>query len=103
LSDELDIDVDGVAVLVDDVVADLLTVWEKGTGSSENRGLRGSGDVNDDGVESSRRCCALMIRLVWISKSMLGHSQLYVLCPRLPLLIAQREGGLQGGLQPWME
>jgi hypothetical protein len=29
--------------------------------------LRGGGGVKDDGVESFRRCCALMIGLEWIS------------------------------------
>jgi hypothetical protein len=100
LSDELDIDVDGVAVLVDDVVVDLLTVGENGTGSGENRGLWGGGSVKDDGVESFCHCCALMIGLVWISENRLGHIQLRVLCPRLPpLLIVQRDGGPQ----PWID
>jgi hypothetical protein len=61
-------------------------------------GLRGDGGMKDDGVESFRRCCVLMIRLEWISESMLGHNQLRVLCPQLPLLIAQRDGGPQ----PWI-
>jgi hypothetical protein len=63
------------------------------TGSSESRGLWGGGGVKDDSVESSYRWCALMIGLEWILESRLGHSQLRILCPRLPpLLIVQRDG-----------
>jgi hypothetical protein len=66
LSDELDIVGAGVEVLVGEVEADSRGVGSgkmNCTGFDESRGLRGGGDVKDDDVESSRRCCALMIRL----------------------------------------
>jgi hypothetical protein len=37
--------------------------------------------MKDDGVESSRRCCALMIRLVGMSERRLGHNQPHYQCP----------------------
>jgi hypothetical protein len=37
--------------------------------------------VKDDGVESSRRCCALMIELVGMSERRLGHDQPHDQCP----------------------
>jgi hypothetical protein len=37
--------------------------------------------VKDDGVESSRRCCALMIELVGMSERRLGHNQPRDQCP----------------------
>jgi hypothetical protein len=70
LSDELDIVGAVIEVLVSEVEADPRDAGSEkmnSTGSGESRGLRGGGDVKDDGVESSRRCCALMIRLEWIS------------------------------------
>jgi hypothetical protein len=70
LSDELDIVGASVEVLVGEVEADPRGVGSgkmNNTGSGENRSLRGGGGVKDDDVESSRRCCALMIRLEWIS------------------------------------
>jgi hypothetical protein len=55
--------------------------------------------MKGDGVESSHRCCALMIGLVWISESGLGHSQRMCCAPwLLPILMAQRDGGPQ----PWI-
>jgi hypothetical protein len=71
LSDELDIVGADIEVLVDEVEADPRDAGSEkmnNTGSDESRGLRGGGDVKDDGVESSCRCCALMIRLEWISE-----------------------------------
>jgi hypothetical protein len=70
LSDELDIVGADVEVLVGEVEADPRGVGSgkmNNTGSGESRGLRGGGGMKDDGVESSRRCCALMIGLEWIS------------------------------------
>jgi hypothetical protein len=70
LSDELDIIGTGVEVLVGEVEADPRGVGSgkmNNTRSGESWGLRGGGGVKDDGVESSRRCCALMIGLKWIS------------------------------------
>jgi hypothetical protein len=69
LSDELDIVGASIEVLVGEVEADLRGVNSRkmnNTRSGESPGLRGGGDVKDDGVESSRHCCALMIRLEWI-------------------------------------
>jgi hypothetical protein len=37
--------------------------------------------VNDDNVESSHRCCALVIGLMGILECRLGHSQLRGVCP----------------------
>jgi hypothetical protein len=69
LSDELDIIGADVEVIVGEVEADPRDVGSRKmniTGSGESRGLRGGGGVKDDGVESFRRCCALMIGLEWI-------------------------------------
>jgi hypothetical protein len=69
LSDELDIVGIDVEVLVGEVEADLRGVGSEKmniTRSGESRGLRGGGGVKDNGVESSRHCCALKIRLEWI-------------------------------------
>jgi hypothetical protein len=66
LSDELDIIGAGVEVLVGEVKADPRGVDSEkmnNTGSGESWGLWGGGGVKDDGVESSRRCYALMIGL----------------------------------------
>jgi hypothetical protein len=68
------------------------------TESGESQGLRGGGGMKDDDVESFRRCCALMIRIVLISKSRLGHTQLHLLCPpATPLFIAQHDGAHNHG------
>jgi hypothetical protein len=70
LSDELDIVRASIEVLVGEVETDLRGVDSgkmNNTRSGESPGLRGGGDVKDDGVESSRHCCALMIGLEWIS------------------------------------
>jgi hypothetical protein len=70
LSDEFNIVGAGVEVLVGEVEADPRGVGSEkmnNTGSGESRGLRGGGGVKDDDVESSHRCCALMIGLEWIS------------------------------------
>jgi hypothetical protein len=37
--------------------------------------------VKDDGVESSRHCCALMIELVGMTEHRLGHGQPRDQCP----------------------
>jgi hypothetical protein len=66
LSDELDNVGADVEVLVGEVEADLRGVGSgkiNNTRSGESQGLRGGGGVKDGGVESSRRCCALMIGL----------------------------------------
>jgi hypothetical protein len=67
LSDELDIVGAGVEVLVGKVKADSRGV---GSGKMNNTRFgesRGGSGVKDDGVESSHRCCVLMIGLEWIS------------------------------------
>jgi hypothetical protein len=70
LFDELDIVGADIEVLVGEVEADPRGVGSgkmNNTGSSESWGLRGGGGMKDNGVESFRRCCELMIGLEWIS------------------------------------
>jgi hypothetical protein len=57
LSDELDI------VGADLEVLGVGSGKINNTGSGESRGLQDGSGVKDDGVESFRRCCALMIGL----------------------------------------